>query len=54
MATDAVAVRIQTAMEKHKIKTAEEEAHEKWTQMIQHLVKKEIDENKIVLKKSSK
>ena len=53
MATDAVVARIEKAMEKHKIKTAEDEIHEKWTQMIQHLVKKEIEEKRIVLKKST-
>ena len=47
--TDAVVVKIERAMERNKIKTTEQEAHEKWTQMIQHLIKREMNEKEKML-----
>ena len=43
VATDAVVVRIEKAMKDRQVNKMEQEAHEKWQQIIQDLVKKEMN-----------
>ena len=42
IATDAVVVRIEKAIKDRQVHTKEQEAHAKWEQIIQDLVKKEM------------
>ena len=43
IATDAVVVRIEKAIKDRQVHTKEQEAHAKWEQIIQDLVKKEMN-----------
>ena len=45
--TDAVIIKIEKAMSKNKIQNAEHEAHEKWKDLIQQLIKKEMIEKEM-------
>ena len=45
--TDAVVIKIEKAMAKNKIENVEHEAHEKWKDLIQQLIKKEMIEKEI-------
>ena len=45
--TDAVIINIEKAIAKNKIQNVEHEAHEKWKDLIQQLIKKEMIEKEM-------
>ena len=45
--TDAVIIKIEKAISKNKIQNAEHEVQEKWKDMIQQLIKKEMTEKEM-------